>query len=153
MSGQLQTNIRCQWRPWLVCCCHSSGGLHLCIIHSGNEQCTCSVPCTSSTDHHPTWVDSSNICGNYSCGWLLHYCWKHLPTADHCQEWRRWCNVSMKHAWMWLTVTHSGESHMIYMYTIVQMFPSQLTNEVHNVSQPWVAVDVQLETLSKMLLL
>ena len=89
LSEQLQTHIQCQRRSWLVCCCYSSGGLYLCIIHSGNEQCTSSVPCTSSTDYPPPWCDRSNICGNHSCRWLLYYRWKHLPTTNHCKEWRR----------------------------------------------------------------
>ena len=79
----------------MVCRCSSNGGLHLSIFHSGNEQCTNSVPCTCSDDYHPTWFDCSNLCGNNSCRWLLHYYWKLLPTADHCQEWRRQCNVSI----------------------------------------------------------
>ena len=97
ISGQLHTYIQCQWSPWHLCRCSSSGGLHLCIIHSGNEQCTSSVPCSSSRDYHPTWCDWSNICGNHTCRWILHCCWKLLPRTDHCQEWRRCCNVSLKH--------------------------------------------------------
>ena len=84
ISEQLQAHIQCQRSSWLVCCCYSSGGLYLCIVHSGNEQCTSSVPCTSSKHYHPTWCDSSNICWNHSCEWCLHCCWKHLPTTNHC---------------------------------------------------------------------
>ena len=97
ISGPLQTHVQCQWSSWHLCRCSSSGGLHLWIIHSGNEQCTSSVPCSSTADSHPTWCDWSNICGNHSCRWILHCCWKLLPGTDHCQEWRRWCTVSLKH--------------------------------------------------------
>jgi len=113
-SGQLQTHIHFYWSPWLLCHCSSSGGLHLCIIHSGNEQCSTSVPCSSSKYHHPTWCDWSNICGNHSCWWILHCCWKLLPRTDHRQEWRRWCNVSLEH--------HACTHRLPYVLLILLLF-------------------------------
>ena len=71
-SGQLQINLLWYRKLGSLCCCSSSGGLCVCIIHRGNEQCTCSVPCRSCSGYRPTWCETSKICADHSIRRWLH---------------------------------------------------------------------------------